>query len=120
MLDLTGGKGVDHVVEVVGGANINRSIAALASNGVISQIGVIDGLKGEIEISQTMPREAIIQGVQVGSKEMFLHMNQAIAVNRLHPISHKIYPSPDIKQALLEIEHGNHYGKICISLDPFQ
>ena len=81
---------------------------------------MIDGLKGEIEISQTMPREAIIQGVQVGSKEMFLHMNQAIAVNRLHPISHKIYPSSDIKQALLEIEQGNHYGKICISLDPFQ
>ena len=37
VLDLTDGKGVDHVVEVVGGANINRSIAALASNGVISQ-----------------------------------------------------------------------------------
>jgi NADPH:quinone reductase-like Zn-dependent oxidoreductase len=120
VLDLTGGKGVDHVVEVVGGGNINRSIAALASNGVISQIGVIDGLKGEIEISQTMPREAIIQGVQVGSREMFLHMNQAITVNRLHPILHKIYPSSDIKQALVEIEQGNHYGKICISLNPFQ
>lgn len=41
-------------------------------------------------------------------------------VNRLHPILHKIYPSSDIKQALLEIEQGIHYGKICISLDPFE
>ncbi len=35
---------------------------------------------------------------------MFLHMNQATTVNRLHPILHKIYPSSDIKQALAEIE----------------
>jgi NADPH:quinone reductase-like Zn-dependent oxidoreductase len=54
VLDLTDGKGVDHVVDVVGGNNIDRSIDALASNGVISQIGVIDGLKGEIEISKLM------------------------------------------------------------------
>lgn len=74
MLDLTDGQGVDHVVDVVGGSNIDRSISALASNGVISQIGVIDGLKGEIEISKLMPKEAIIQGIQVGSREMFLHI----------------------------------------------
>lgn len=120
VLDITSGKGVDHVVEVVGGSNINRSIAVLASNGFISQIGVIDGLKGEIEISQLMPREAIIQGVQVGSREMFLRMNQAITQNQLHPILHKTYPSSAIKDAIAEIEHGNHYGKIAISLDPLQ
>jgi NADPH:quinone reductase-like Zn-dependent oxidoreductase len=117
VLDRTDGRGVDHVVEVVGGGNINRSIAALASNGAISQIGVIDGLKGEIEISKIMPTEATIQGVQVGSREMFLHMNQAITVNQLHPVLHRIYPASAIKEALMEMEQGNHYGKICISLN---
>jgi NADPH:quinone reductase-like Zn-dependent oxidoreductase len=118
VLDITEGKGIDHVVEVAGGNNVDRSISTLASNGVISQIGVIDGLKGEIEISKLMPKEAIIQGVQVGSREMFSRMNQAITVNELHPIVHKIYPSSAIKQALLELEQGNHYGKICISFSP--
>ena len=120
VLDLTDGQGVDHVVDVVGGSNIDRSISALASNGVISQIGVIDGLKGEIEISKLMPKEAIIQGIQVGSREMFWHMNQSISTNELHPILHKIYPSSAIKQALTELEQGIHYGKICVSLDPSQ
>jgi NADPH:quinone reductase-like Zn-dependent oxidoreductase len=120
VLDVTDGKGVDHVVDVVGGNNVDRSISALASNGVISQIGVIDGLKGEIEISKLMPKEAIVQGVQVGSREMFLRMNQAITDNQLHPIVHKIYPSSAIKQALTELEQGSHYGKICISLDASQ
>lgn len=106
------------MVEVVGGNNVDRSLSALASNGVVSQIGVIDGLKGEIEISKLMPKEAIVQGVQVGSREMFLRMNQAISDNQLHPIIHKIYPSSAIKQGLTELEQGNHYGKICISLDP--
>jgi NADPH:quinone reductase-like Zn-dependent oxidoreductase len=118
VLDITEGKGVDHVVEVVGGNNVDRSISALASNGVISQIGVIDGLEGEIEISKLMPKEAIVQGIQVGSREMFLRMNQAITLKQLHPIVHKIYPSSAVKEALTELEQGNHYGKICISLDP--
>jgi hypothetical protein len=48
------------VVEVLGGNSVDRSISAVASNGVISQIGVIDGLKGEIEISKLMPKEAIV------------------------------------------------------------
>ena len=116
VLDITEGKGADHIVEVVGGNNVDLSISALAANGVISQIGLIDGLKGEIEISKLMPKEAIIQGVQVGSREMFLRMNQALTVNELHPILHKIYPLPAIKQALVELERGNRYGKICISL----
>jgi NADPH:quinone reductase-like Zn-dependent oxidoreductase len=120
VLDITEGKGVDHLVEVVGGNTVDRSISAVASNGVISQIGVIDGLKGEIEISKLMPKEAIVQGVQVGSREMFLRMNQGITLNRLHPIVHQIYPSSAVKEALTELEQGNHYGKICISLDPSQ
>jgi len=120
VLDITEGKGVDHVVDVVGGNNVDRSISALASNGVVSQIGVIDGLKGEIEISKLMPKEAIVQGVQVGSREMFLRMNQAITDDQLHPIVNKIYPVSAIKQALTELEQGSHYGKLCISLDPSQ
>lgn len=81
---------------------------------------MIDGLKGEIEVSKLMPKEGIVQGAQVGSREMFLRMNQAITLNQLHPIVHKIYPFSAVKEALTELEQGNHYGKICISLDPSQ
>ena len=60
-------------------------------------------------------KEGIVQGVQVGSREMFLRMNQAITLTQRHPIVHKIYPSSAIKEALTELEQGNHYGKICIT-----
>ena len=73
-----------------------------------------------IEISKLMPKEGIVQGIQVGSGEMFLRMNKAISLNQLHPIVHKIYPPSAVAEALTELEQGNHYGKICISLDPSQ
>jgi hypothetical protein len=44
-------------------------------------------------------------------------MNEAITLDQPRPIVHTIYASSAVKEALTELELGNHYGKICIFLD---
>jgi NADPH:quinone reductase-like Zn-dependent oxidoreductase len=71
VLNLTNGKGVDHIVEVVGGDHINKSIEAVAMDGTISVIGLINGLTGNLNTTKIMTKQIKLQGINVGSKAMF-------------------------------------------------
>ena len=115
VLNITSGLGVDHVVEVVGGDHINRSIEVVAMDGTISVIGLIGGSRGNINTVRIMAKEIRLQGIQVGSKEMFSRMNRAIEINNIHPVIGKIYPFGQAKEALSSLEQGTHFGKISMS-----
>lgn len=113
---LTNGRGADHIVEVVGAGNINKSIEAVAIDGTISVIGLVGGLKGEINTEKIMARQIRLQGIEVGSKEMFKRMNNALAVNKLHPVISLVYSFEDAREALTILEKGAHYGKVCLKM----
>lgn len=115
VLNITDGLGVDHVVEVVGGDHINRSIEVVAMDGTISVIGLIGGSRGNINTVRIMAKEITLQGIQVGSKEMFSRMNKAIEINNLRPVIGKIYSFEQAKEALSSMEQGTHFGKIALS-----
>lgn len=115
VLQLTNGVGVDHVVEVVGSSHINKSIDVVALDGTISVIGLIEGLSGDINTAKIMSKQIKLQGIEVGSKEMFNRMNKAITINELHPVIGKVYPFEQAREALASIEQGGHFGKICLS-----
>lgn len=116
VMRLTDNHGADHIVEVVGGSHINKSIDAAAFNSTISVIGLIGGLKGEINTGKIIPKQIKLQGVEVGSKEMFTEMNKAIETNRIHPVIDKVYAFEDVREALTVLEQGKHFGKICIKI----
>jgi NADPH:quinone reductase-like Zn-dependent oxidoreductase len=115
VLNITNGRGVDHVVEVVGGDHINRSIEVVATDGTISVIGLIGGSRGNINTVRIMAKEIRLQGIQVGSKEMFSRMNKAIEINNIHPVIGKVYSFEQAKEALTSLEQGSHFGKIALS-----
>lgn len=114
VLNITNGQGVDHVVEVVGGDHINRSIEVVAMDGTISVIGLIGGSRGNINTVRIMGKEIKLQGIQVGSKEMFSRMNEAIEINNLHPVIGEIYSFEQAKEALSSLEESTHFGKIAM------
>lgn len=116
VLNYTTGKGADHIVEVVGGHNINRSADALAYGGMISLIGLIGGLETTIETSKLLGKEVQLQGVEVGSRQMFQHMNDFLSLHNIHPIVDKIYPFEEARAALTFLDQGSHYGKISITV----
>jgi NADPH:quinone reductase-like Zn-dependent oxidoreductase len=53
-----------------------------------------------------------IQGIYIGSKQMFEEMNAAISLNRLRPVVDRVFPFAEVKQAYELLESGKHFGKI--------
>jgi len=110
----TGG-GADHMLEVGGAGTLEKSMNAVRPGGSIYVIG---GLGGAGSINPRMiNRKAIrLQGVHVGSREMFSAMNTGIALAGLKPVIDRIFPFDDARAAYSHQQSGKHFGKIVISL----
>jgi NADPH:quinone reductase-like Zn-dependent oxidoreductase len=110
---LTGGRGVDHVVEVGGAGTFAKSLKAVRRGGAISLIGVLAGA-GEINLMPILMNGLRVQGIFVGSREMFEAMNVAISLHKLRPVVDKIFAFDEAQAAYQMMEAGAHFGKICI------
>jgi NADPH:quinone reductase-like Zn-dependent oxidoreductase len=113
--ELTGGIGVDHVVEVGGAGTLPKSMRAVRPNGRISLIGVLSG-RGEVNPTPILMKNIRVQGIFVGSREMFEAMNRAIAVHQLRPVVDRVFPFREVPEALRYLESGAHFGKVVIRL----
>lgn len=112
--ELTAGDGVDYVVEVGGAGTLSESLRAVRYGGQISLIGVLTGGSAEINTASILMKNVKVQGIYVGSREMFEAMNSAIALHKLHPVCDRIFPFHEAPEALKYMETGSHFGKICI------
>lgn len=112
---LTNGIGVDHVVEVGGAGTLPKSIKAVRTGGHIALIGVLSG-GGDVNPMPLLMRSIRLQGIYVGSKEMFSAMNRAIALHQIKPVVDKVFPFAEARASLQHMESGSHFGKICVTL----
>lgn len=113
VLELTGGKGVDHVVEVGGAGTLGQSLIAVRTGGRISMIGVLTG--GGADTVPILMKAVTVQGIFVGSRSMFEAMNAAIAHNRMKPvIDDRTFAFSQFPDALHYMESGQHFGKIVL------
>lgn len=114
-LDLTGGRGVDHVLELIGGDNIAQSAAALASGGRISQIGFLKDADITLSVVPMMLKRAIVQGVTVGHRRALEDMVQAFDTLALKPVIDRSYPFAETRAAFDHLERGP-FGKVVIDI----
>lgn len=114
VLARTGGRGVDHVIEVVGGENLNRSLRAVRLSGTVSFIGLIAGLSAPIETWQFVAKNVQLHGIETGSREMFEEMNRFISTHHLRPVIDRTFPFADFAQAMRYLESGRHFGKVVV------
>ncbi|MDQ4120288.1 MAG: NAD(P)-dependent alcohol dehydrogenase [Acidobacteriota bacterium] len=114
IMELTGGEGVDHVIETVGGENLNRSLEAVKLSGTISFIGLIAGLRAPINTYQFVQKNVSIHGIETGSREMFEEMSRFIELHDLKPVIDKTFAFDEIREALKYLERGAHFGKITV------
>src|SRR5271169_4952002 len=110
----TGGRGVDQVVEVGGGGTLARSFGAIRIGGKISMIGGLSGAATELNPGLILGRRANVQGISVGSTEMFEAMNAAIAANAIKPAIDKVFGFDEAQAAYKHMASGAHFGKIVI------
>jgi NADPH:quinone reductase-like Zn-dependent oxidoreductase len=115
ILEITGRRGVDHVVEVGGAGTLPKSLRAVRMGGHISLIGVLTGA-GEANPLPAVMKNIRIQGIYVGSREMFEAMNSAITLNQLHPVIDRVFSFEESKEAFRYMESGAHFGKVVIRL----
>jgi NADPH:quinone reductase-like Zn-dependent oxidoreductase len=107
--------GVDHVVEVGGAGTLPKSLNAVRTGGDISVIGVLAEGSGLNPVRLLM-KSIRLQGILVGSRQMFEDMNRAIGVNKLRPVIGKTFSFEQAREALQYMESGSHFGKIVLSL----
>jgi NADPH:quinone reductase-like Zn-dependent oxidoreductase len=113
---LTHDLGVDHIVEVGGAGTLPRSFKAARMDGRISLIGVLSGNSGEVNPLPLLMKNIRLQGILVGSREMFETMNHAITLHKLHPVIDRVFPFAETKDAFRYLESGAHFGKVCIRM----
>ena len=115
-LDFTGGAGVDHVVEVGGAATLTRAFGALRPGGKVTLIGGLSGGATELNPGLIFSRRANVQGISVGSTQMFEAMNRAVEVNAIKPVIDRVFPFAEAKAAYHHMASGAHFGKIVIAV----
>jgi len=112
--EITGGKGVDVVVEVGGSGTLPQSVRAVAMGGHISMIGVLTGFQGEVPTAELFQKNAVISGITVGSRAHQLDMVSAINANGIVPVIDRSFGLEDLAEAFRFQESQGHFGKICL------
>jgi NADPH:quinone reductase-like Zn-dependent oxidoreductase len=115
VLQATDGVGVDHVIEVGGANTLEKSMNAARPGGSIYVIGALAGA-GHINPRMINRKGLRLQGIHVGSREMFAAMNRAIAAAELRPAIDRVFAFAEAKQAYAYQASGAHFGKIVIGL----
>jgi NADPH:quinone reductase-like Zn-dependent oxidoreductase len=112
---LTGGRGVDHVIEVGGPATLEQSMTATRVAGRISLIGILTGTSGPLPLMPALARQLRLQGVLVGSRQHQKDMIRAIDATGMKPVIDSEFPLEEIVKAFRHQESNRHFGKICLS-----
>lgn len=112
---LTGGTGVDRIIEVGGSGTMPRSLRAIRTHGIISVIGVLSGAEATVSPRGILMNSVRLNGIYVGSRAMFERMNRAVEQHGIKPVVDKVFRWTEIREALRYMESAQHFGKICLT-----
>jgi NADPH:quinone reductase-like Zn-dependent oxidoreductase len=116
--DLTGGRGVDLTIDVGGETTLGPSIAATATGGHVSLVGILGGF-GSASVSPTavFTQQITLHGIAVGSRCDFDAMNRCIEANGIQPVISHDFSLDEIDKGCALMAEGGHFGKIAIAID---
>jgi NADPH:quinone reductase len=125
VLTLTAGRGVDLVMDLVGGRYVGESLACLASRGRVVQVGTLDGAQAQIDLRQLMGRRARLVGTLLRSRPVEEKIALArdfeadvlpdLASGRLRPVVEAVLPMADVRSALARMASNTAVGKLVLS-----
>jgi len=113
--ELTGGRGVDVVVEIGGAGTLAQSIEATRVGGHISLIGVLAGWSGDVPTAAVMWKNIAVKGITVGSIEDQEAMVDGLEAAGIKPVIDRAFALDDIAAAFEHQAAQRHFGKICLS-----
>jgi len=124
--ELTGGRGVDLVLDIVGGSYVARNLAALAMDGRLVQIGLMEGEAiAAIDFRRVLGRRLTITGSTLRPRSVEEKGQIADALRRevwplldagaVRPVIHVTFPLAQASDAHRLMEGGEHVGKIVLT-----
>ncbi|KAL0942036.1 zinc-containing alcohol dehydrogenase [Colletotrichum truncatum] len=120
---LTGGRGVDHILEVGGTLTLQASFDAISFNGLIHSIGHITNpdplgagkdLRGPDAAFLALDRHCILRGVVVGSREQLQDMLACFEAKQIRPVIDKVFDFENTREAYDYLWSSKHTGKVVI------
>ncbi|MFA5630761.1 MAG: NAD(P)-dependent alcohol dehydrogenase [Porticoccaceae bacterium] len=108
------GGGVDHVLDVGGGATIRHSVEAARMGGRIALIGILGGVKGELVFPKLFTKQVRLTGLSVGSAEMQKEMVAAMETAKIRPVIDRAFAFDELVEAFRYQESGAQFGKIVV------
>jgi NADPH:quinone reductase-like Zn-dependent oxidoreductase len=115
--EISGGRGLDLVVEVGGAGTLEQSIKAVRLGGAVMLIGVLSGANHEFRLPLVVTRKIRLEGVTCGSREQFEAMLRAIDQNKLRPaLDDQRFGLDELPAALAHLREGRHFGKVVVEI----
>lgn len=114
--EITGGRGADHVLEMVGGDNFQLSLQALKQGGRVSVIGMLGDARVSAPSVPLFLGRPTIQGIGVGHRRALEELAAAAAHPALKPAIEREYGFGELPQAIDHLERGP-FGKLVVRLD---
>jgi len=114
VFELTNKQGADQIIEVGGAGTLQKSLDAISFGGRISLIGVLSGFEGLINPWPVVARSVTLQGIYVGSREMFEAMNSFLSAHQMKPVIDRTFAFSEAREAFQLMAAGGHFGKIVV------
>jgi NADPH:quinone reductase-like Zn-dependent oxidoreductase len=114
--EISGGHGVDQVLDVGGRDTLDKALQILAHGGHIALIGGLSGYGSELPTDAIMWINAAASGVYVGSREDFMAMNAFISEHKIRPLIDRVFEFEEAPDAFEYLASGDFMGKIVIRL----
>ncbi len=124
--EATGGRGVDVILDMVGGEYVDRELKCLADDGRIVIIAMLGGAKSTVSLNEILRRRLVLTGSTLRPRRV--EFKGAIARSlrervwphiesgRIRPVVFRIFPLDEAAQAHALMESGQHIGKIVLSV----
>jgi len=115
-LELTGGRGVDTVVEIGGAGTLDQSMRAARVGGHVALIGVLAGFAGPVQTALLMAKNLRVQGLTVGSRAQQLAMIAGVEANSIRPVISDHFALERLGDAFRHQIANKHFGKIVVDI----
>jgi NADPH2:quinone reductase len=120
----TAGRGVNVVLDMVGGSYVARNLQVLATEGRLVMIATQGGAKGEIDVMRIMQQRLVITGSTLRPRsaefkrairdQLLEHVWPLLAAGRIRPVVDSVFALAEAGKAHARMEGGEHKGKIIL------
>ncbi len=115
VLAVTGDRGADHVMELVGGPHLGQAVQITAVGGHIYQIGALDGFEVSAPVMPLMLKDITIHGIGTGHRRALTELVDAVDRAGLTPTIDTRYQMADLHAALDHLDRGA-FGKVVVEV----